>query len=267
MIETLREWLVDPSVARLDVDSAEFSVAHRRVLQRKVILRSLFEKFYQECRSMDLRFFDACPGIRIEIGSGAGIIRDFFPDVITSDIKQLPFVEIVLTADRLPFADCSIRAIYAINVFHHLPSPTRFLNEALRVLHSGGGLVLIEPFHGPVAAWLFKNLHKTEAYEPQAESWETPNGMGPFSNANQALSYMIFKRDRERFEAEFPQLEIVQDQPHTHLWYILSGGLNFRQLVPNSFATPIRFLEWALSPLDRWIALQHTIVLRKRVSA
>jgi len=264
MIATLREWFKDPTVESFDVDSPEFSIAHRKVLQRKVILRALFEKFYRQCRSMDLHHFDDCPGIRIEIGSGAGIMKDVYPDVITSDIKQLPFVDIVLSAEKLPFPDNTLRAIYVINVFHHLPSPTRFLKEVLRALHPGGGLVLIEPFYGPMAAWIFKNLHKTEVFDPQAPSWESSEDMGPFSNANQALSYVIFKRDREKFDREFPQLEIVRDHPHTHLWYILSGGLNFRQLVPDYFAPSMRFMEWALSPLDRWIALQHTIVLRKR---
>jgi len=57
---------------------------------------------------MDLRYFRDCPGRRLEIGSGAGIIREVYPNVITSDLKVLPFVDIVLSAERLPFADNSL---------------------------------------------------------------------------------------------------------------------------------------------------------------
>ncbi len=266
MISRLRDWLIDPTVRPYDVDSPEFSIAHRQIVQRKVILRRLFESFYRECRVMDLRYFKDCPGERVEIGSGAGIINAVYPEVITSDIKILPFIDLVLSADRLPFPDNSLRAIYAINVFHHLPKPRDFFRETLRVLHPGGGVVLIEPFHGPLASWVFKNLHKSEKFEPDAPTWEGDNNAGPFSNANQALSYIIFKRDRSQFEREFPQLELVRQHPHTHVWYIVSGGVNFRQLLPNSLTPVVTFIDHALSPLNRWIGLQHTIVLRKKSS-
>ena len=265
MMKALRDWLIDPTVKSHDVDSPGFSVAHRQVVQRKLILRRLFEKFYGECRAMDSRYFEDCPGKRLEIGSGAGIISEVYPDVITSDIKILPFIDLVLSAEKLPFPDNSLRAIYAVNVFHHLPSPRDFFTEIVRVLHPGGGVVLIEPFYGPVAGWMFKNLHTSEGFEPDEPSWEASGNTGPFSNANQALSYIVFNRDRDQFEREFPQLELVHQRPHTHVWYVVSGGVNFRQLLPNSLTSLARFAEGVLYPLNRWIALQHTIVLRKKL--
>ena len=76
MIRGLRDWLIDPSVKNHDPDSLEFSIAHRQVVQSKLILRGLFEAFYRDCRAMDVRYFGNCPGSRLEIGSGAGIIDD-----------------------------------------------------------------------------------------------------------------------------------------------------------------------------------------------
>jgi SAM-dependent methyltransferase len=264
MISRLRDWLIDPTLKSYDVDSPEFSIAHHQIVQRKVILRQLFERFYKECRDRDLRYFGDCPGVRLEIGSGAGIMKRVFSDVITSDIKCLPFIDIVLAAERLPFPDNSLRAIYAVNVFHHLPKPRVFFEEVLRVLHPGGGVVLIEPFYGPVASWVFRNLHKCESFEPAAPNWEFLDEMGPASNANQALSYVIFKRDRNTFEREFPRLDVVLDSPHTHVWYVVSGGVNFRQMLPDRLGSLAEFADRVLSPFNRWIALQHTIVLRKK---
>jgi hypothetical protein len=264
MIGAIRNWLIDSTVAPHDVDSPAFSIAHRQVVLRKRILRGLFEKFYRECRAMDLRYFQDCPGSRLEIGSGAGIVSEVYADVITSDIKVLPFVDLVLQAEKLPFEDNSLRAIYAINVFHHLSQPRDFFSELLRVVHPGGGVVLIEPFYGPLASWVFKNLHKSEGFEPEAPSWEPPVPTGPFSKANQALSYIIFKRDLSQFNKEFPELDLVVQRPQTQLWYLLSGGVNFRQLLPDSLTALARFSERLLSPFNQWIALQQTIVLRKK---
>jgi hypothetical protein len=84
--------------------------------------------------------------------------------------------------------------------------------------------------------------------------------------ANQALSYIVFDRDRARFEQELPNLELVEMFPlGNYLRYLLSGGLNFRQLVP-SFTEPVlRVIESALVPARRVLALHHMIVLRRRV--
>lgn len=264
MIGRIRDWLIDPAVRRQDVDGVGSSMAHRQGLQRKAILRQLFERFYRECRWMDLRYFEGTPGRRLEIGSGAGIIKTVYADVITSDIKELPFLDLVLRGEAMPFPANSLRAIYAINVFHHLPNPRLFLREIVRVLHPGGGIVFIEPFYGPLARWVFRHLHASEGFDLGAPAWEAVGPVGPMSNANQALSYVVFTRDRKVLEGEFPDLEVVADRPHTHLWYLVSGGVNFRQLLPDGCVPLVRLVEQLLTPFNRWLALQHTIVLRKR---
>jgi SAM-dependent methyltransferase len=265
VLARLRRALGEPELRGLDVDTPELAAAHRRILARKAIVRRLFERFYRECRRMDLRHFARCPGARLEIGSGAGFLHDVYPDVVTSDVKPLAFVDLVCHAERLPVRDASLRAIYAINVFHHLPDPRGFFRAAARALHPGGGVVLIEPFHGPLARRLFRDLFTSERFDPDVPGWEADGAAGgPMSDANQALSYVVFVRDRARFAREFPELSLVVDRPHTHLWYLASGGVNFRQLVPAAAIPLLRAAEWALAPLAPWIALQHTIVLRRR---
>jgi len=263
MAGLLRRLLLDPRVRSLDPDSTDFSVAHRQVLMSKPLVQGLFREFYRRCRALDERYFSGS-GIRVEIGSGSGFIAETYPDVITSDVKLLPFVQLVCRGERTPFRDASVRALYAINTFHHIPSPSAFFTELTRVLRPGGGVVMIEPYHGPVARRLFARLHASETFDTAAPLWDAPADAGPFSQANQALSYVVFVRDRRRFEREFPQLEIVTDEPHTHLRYLLSGGVNFRQLAPTMAEALVVGAERLLSPLNRLLALQHSVVLRRR---
>ena len=262
MIKLLRDWLIEPRVRGLDPDSEAFSLQHREILMSKPLVRQLFLGFYRRCRTLDERLFTA-RGARLEIGSGSSFVREAYPDVVTSDIKFLPFVDLICRGEALPVRDASLRAVYAINTFHHIPEPRRFLREMTRALAPGGGVILIEPYHGPLARFLFRRMHASEGFDEHAASWEAPDGAGPFTKANQALSYIVFRRDRATFESEFPGLTIALEQPHTHLSYVVSGGVNFRQLVP-TFASPlVAAAEWMLSPLDRIIALQHTVVLRR----
>ena len=84
------------------------------------------------------------------------------------------------------------------------------------------------------------------------------------NGANQALSYIVFIRDQKEYERKYPSLKIVhQELAGNYLKYLLSGGLNFRQLLPDSFTGFVGFLEKLISSLNRWIALHHVIVIRK----
>ena len=263
MFQSIKNRLKEPATRPLDHNSNDMSLVHREVLRSKRLLRNLFANFYRRCRTADVRYFGDTPGLRLELGSGSSIIKDFYPDVLTSDIKALPFVDRVVDAQAMPFENGTLRAIYGINLFHHLPSPRDFFREAIRVLAPGGGVVLIEPYHGALARWLFPRLHDSERFDPLVPDWENNDQVGPCLNANQALSYVIFKRDRKRYNDEFPELPVVFNQPHTHLAYFLSGGVNFRQLIPDMLCGLVGMGEFVLSPLNRSISLQHTIVLRK----
>ena len=237
MIHRLRDWVTEPVVRGLDPEGIDITLAHRNVLLKKAMLRKLFEGFYRNCRDMDLRYFGNCPGARIEVGSGSSFMKEVLPDVLTSDVRQLLFVDLVARAEQLPFAESSLRAVYAINVFHHLPDPREFFRELLRVLHPGGGAVLIEPYYGPVARFVFKHIHAVEGFDMETLGWNAPDNSTLSTNTNQALSYIVFTRDREILKREIPGLEVVSDRPHTQLSYVLSGGVNFRQLVPNSLVS------------------------------
>ena len=89
---------------------------------------------------------------------------------------------------------------------------------------------------------------------------------GPTQQANQALSHIVFDRDRAQFERELPGLELVETFPiENYLRYLLSGGLNFRQLAPGFTEPALRALESALAPARPVMALRYVVVLSRRV--
>jgi len=238
-------------------------VLHRRILSEKPVMLQVFREFYDGCMRLDHKHFSGS-GLRVEIGAGSSLFKQFYPDVLATDIKPVPGHDRVVDALAMPFDPASVRAVYAINCFHHLPSPHKFFLELERVLAPGGGCVLIEPHHGPLAAALFRRMFATEIFDPAQPEWESPVS-GAMTGANQALSYIVFLRDRARFERLHPSLEIVEQRPLTNwMRYLLSGGLNFRSLIPAAAAPLVKGTEWLASPLARTLALHKIIAIRKR---
>jgi SAM-dependent methyltransferase len=261
----LLDFLRDPLLDGMDFDGEKRLELHRKMLEKKRMLREAFTEFHHLFRKLEQRFL-AGKGIEVELGAGVSPMRDSYPEVLATDIVYTPHLDRVINAEAMDLADNSVKAIYGQNCFHHFPHPDQFFKELDRVLVPGGGAILLEPYYGPFASFMFKRLFRTEGFDKIYPSWETP-AAGPMNGANQALSYIVFVRDRAQFELKHPSLKIVQQQPAgNYLKYLLSGGLNFRQLLPDSFTGSIGLLEKLISPLNRWIALHHVIVIRKVVA-
>jgi SAM-dependent methyltransferase len=260
----LQRLLALPETENLDVDGVNRLEVHAAVLRRKPMLAAVFRECHELMLDIDRHTFGDTPGVRIELGAGVAPIASTSPDVLATDVVPGPGLDAVLDAQALDLSDGSVRALYGQNCFHHFPDPLRFLNEVERVVAPGGGVILIEPYYGPVASFAFKRMFVSEDFDKTMSSWTT-DATGPMYGANQALSYIVFDRDRTRFEGELPNLELVEMFPlSNYLRYLLSGGLNFRQLVP-SFTEPIlRAVEWTLTPARRVLALHHVVVLRRR---
>jgi len=258
----LIELLRDPILGGMDVDGDNRLQLHRKILEKKRMLRQVFSEFHHLFRNLDRQFLSG-RGIEVELGSGVSPIRDSYPDVLATDIVYAPSLDRVINAEAMDFADKSVRTIYGQNCFHHFPHPDQFLREVDRVLVPGGGVILLEPYYGPLATFMYKRLFCTEGFDKTALSWDTPVA-GPMNGANQALSYIVFIRDRDQFERKHPSLVIVHQQlAGNFLKYLLSGGLNFRQLLPDSLTGFVGLLEKMISPLNRWISLHHILVIRK----
>jgi len=256
------EFLRDPCLNGLDIDGENRLEFHGNMLIKKRMLREVFIEFHHLFKKLEQRFFSGA-GIEVELGAGVSPIRDTYPNVLATDVLAWRNLDRVIDAEAMDFADQSVKVVYAQNSFHHFPHPDQFLNELERVLVPGGGAILLEPYYGPIASYLFKRIFHTEGFDKTYPSWDAPI-LGPMNGANQALSYIVFIRDRREFERKHPSLKIVHEQTvGNYLKYLFSGGLNFRQLLPDWMAGIVNMLEKILRPLNRWIALHHIIVIKK----
>lgn len=260
------KWLADrlraPELEHVDVDGADRLRVHAMMLKKKPMIQAVFSDFHKLFEKLDKKLL-AGSGSRIEIGAGVAPMRDSFADVLATDIVPGPTVDMVLDAENMDVPDQTVRLIVGQNCFHHLPHPRKFFSEMERVLEPGGGVILLEPYYGPVASFLFRNLFHSEGYDKGFPHWETPS-TGPMNGANQALSYIVFVRDRAEFEKEFPNLQIVhQEVCNNYLMYLMSGGLNFRQIWPNQALPVLKLIQKILSPFNRWLGLHHVVVIRK----
>jgi len=218
----LREFLADPLASSLDVDDADSIARHRKIIQSKPLLRACYDRWYSGFLPAYEEIKDL-PGDMVEIGCGAGYLEEFIPKLIKTDVVPNPFAQRVMDAMKLDFPDKSLKAIFLVGVLHHLADPERFLAEAERCLRPSGRLVMLEPNNCALQRWLCKLLNHYESYDDSITDWRN-SGPGRMSNANLALPWVIFMRDRLRFEKEFPGLKLKNVRCHTFVSYYVSGA-------------------------------------------
>ncbi|MDR0698133.1 MAG: class I SAM-dependent methyltransferase [Tannerella sp.] len=243
-----------------DLDAPQTTLLHREIIQRKTLLKRLYLDWYQTLihKSRQIRE----KGQFLEIGSGGGFLKTVFPEVITSDILDLPMVDIVCNAERLPFGNASLCSIMMVNVFHHIPRPFMFLREAERTLIPSGKILMIEPANSLLSRFIYRKFHH-EPFDPDGAMEIMPGN--PLSNSNQALPYIYFEREKESFAKNFPELKLSSIRYHTPFRYIVSGGLSMNALLPSFCYLPVKIMEQLLSPLSRQIGLFCSIDIEKRI--
>ena len=182
----------------VDINGDERIRAHRSILARKKMLRDVFHENFKLMKSLSSKHLNN-DGTSLELGSGATSIKSVLPNVITSDVVHSEFNDRRIDAMDMDISDNDLSVIYAQNVFHHIPAPEKSLSEPDRIQKQGGGIILIEPFCGALAAFIYSKFITEEIFDKKQVGWSSDH-KGPMLGENQALSYIVFKRDRDIFE-------------------------------------------------------------------
>ena len=254
----LRSLLALPQTRGLLLDSPGTTRVRRQIIQSKPFLRRVYEQWYRHI----VADVPSGPGAVVELGAGAGFLHGFIEDLITSDVLAVEDLSVQFDAHDLPFQTACLRAIVMTNVLHHVPQPRRFFTAATRCVRPGGAIVMIEPWVSPWSRFVYQGLHH-EPFEPEAAAWEFPRS-GPLSGANGAGPWIVFHRDRARFEREFPSWRIERVRPLMPFSYLLSGGVSMRTLMPGWGFGACRALERVLEPWMRWMAMFAQVTLVRR---
>lgn len=236
----LRRLLAHPLTASIAVDDPRTTARRKQIIASKPILKAVYDQWY----TMLARELPQGDGQVLELGSGGGYCADFIPGLITSEVFTTAGVRLVADAQRMPFADASLRGIVMTDVLHHMPDVRRFFTESSRCLRLGGKIVMIEPWVTWWSRIVYTNLH-AEPFLPDSPDWSFASS-GPLSGANSALPWIIFVRDRGQFSTEFPEFSIEQIRPFLPFRYLVSGGVGLRSLMPG-------FTNSA------WVALEHLL--------
>lgn len=147
-----------------------------------------------------------------------------------------------------------------VDVFHHIPDVERFLSEAAFCVKTGGAIIMVEPWVTHWSRLVYKYLHH-EPIDTGASEWKMPDG-NPLSSANSALPWIVFERDRDRFQRTFSQWKVKSINLHTPFAYLFSGGVSMRASMPGYFFNISRKLEQLFSQ-DIW-SMFATIVLERK---
>ncbi len=259
----LTEKLIEPlrlpeAQAITNLDDPMATILHGKIIRRKRFLSGIYKDFYKQ---LERGLGTVGRGATlVELGSGGGFIKDVIPSVVTSDILQVPNVDVRFSGEQMPFRDESVDAFLMINVFHHIKEPREFLRELDRSLKPRGRILMIEPANTAWGRFVTTHFHH-EDFDPTAD-WKI-EGDGPLSQANGALPWIVFRRDREIFERGFPKLRVTAFEPQMPFKYLLSGGLSMRQLLPGACYGLVDGIEWLLRPFNRWIGMFYYVALHK----
>ncbi|MGQ9592132.1 MAG: methyltransferase domain-containing protein, partial [Planctomycetota bacterium] len=92
----------------------------------------------------------ATRGRVLDLGCGASPYARWYPNRIGCDVAIFPGVQVLGTAEELPFVDGSFEQVLATELLEHVRRPHDAIREMWRVLRPGGRVILTTRFLYPV---------------------------------------------------------------------------------------------------------------------
>jgi len=236
-------------------------VIHRAQWEKKKAVRLLYRDFHRQ-------LLESCPEGRVlDIGGGTAHIKEFRPDIVSTDILLFPGIDVVADAHRLPFRNEFFAGVVMLDVLHHLERPIEFLKEASRVLRPGGCLAMIEPAMTTLARRFYDRFHEEPVdmnADPFAAVAINPD-RDPF-DANQAIPSLLFATApaRRRVELTIPSLRVRSVEWQSLFAYPMSGGFQSWSLIPAALVGPTLAFERRMpGPVRELLAFRMMVVLER----
>lgn len=232
----------------VEIDRELTKLNRERLLQNRNLIL-WYEKLFK-------RMFESIGDITskniLEIGSGTSPLKFFYPNVLTSDVLELDYLDYIFDCHNIDeftqIPDASLDVIVMTNVLHHLAAPLQFLVKAAKKLKPGGKIVMTEPYFSMVSSLIYSHIHP----EPVSFNIAEPvlgEIKGPLTSANIALPYLIFFSDmrwHERLCADY-DFSVQSLKNFTSLAYMVTGGIS------RCFSVPVPIFRVVLA-VDMFLA-------------
>ena len=173
----------------------------------------------------------------LEVGSGTSPLKQFLSSIVTSDVLDLEYLDLVFDCHEIDkfdgIRDESLDVITLTNVLHHLNNPIKFLNRAANKLKPGGQVIATEPFFSVLSTPIFKYLHH-EPVDFEISEPELKNVRGPLASANIALPWLIFFRRRDWADNLSDNYDMANGSVRffTAVSYMATGGISHKFPIP-----------------------------------
>ena len=188
----------------------------------------------------------------IEVGSGAGFIKDFIKNknlklTDLGDDEHLDFKNI--DAQNTGFKSGSFDYVIASNMIHHIPFPIKFFKEMNRILKKNGKLIVFESY-ASVVFQLVTIIMKHEGYDFTLNVWDEDEAKSDVNNAwhgNVAVSHLIFD-NKKKFDENLGKLFSIEYEKLTECFIFLNSG----GVTSKTFCIPMnRFFLNILHSIDK----------------
>lgn len=236
----------------------------RDIWRKKPVLRDQYNFWY---RKIVAELSSHRPVV--EIGSGSGNFKEFFPEVISTDVfKSGEWIDRVMDAQNLSFVPGEVGNLVAFDVIHHLQRPLSFLRQASVALKPGGRLILFEP-----AATFWSRIVYSRHHEPLDTTWDLfgVDGLPPDPDpghtfANMGIPHILFSEYPDATLKLVPNLKLIRRRYFAFLLYPLTGGFGYRSFVPRfGFKALLKIEDVLTRPFASWLTgLRMLVVLEKQ---
>ena len=175
---------------------------------------------YREWYELISKLLSEIEGINIELGCGASFIDQINKSIKKTDVFLNSNTDFKLNATDIgKDFENKISNLILVNVFHHVSDPEKFLKSAEKSLISGGRIIMIEPSNNYWSRLVYKFIGH-EPFNTSQLEWKFQS-KDPLLDSNQALSWIIFERDYEKFTNLFPMFSLIQKKKIMPFSYLL----------------------------------------------
>ena len=214
---------------------------------------------YKEWYELISKFLSKIDGINIELGCGASFIDQIDKSIKKTDVFLTSNTDFKLNAmDIGKNFENKISNLILVNVFHHISDPELFLKSAEKSLLTGGRIIMIEPSNNYWSRLVYKFVGH-EPFDTSQIEWKFQS-QDPLLDSNQALSWIIFDRDYDKFKKLFPMFSLIKKKNMMPFSYLLSGGHSFNTRLGKLIRISRKFERFFL---DKYLGMFNLICLEK----